>query len=185
MWKTVITQAGFFGKKRADIYAGYDDQFGAGKWRVAWEIPTDASSVITDMAGVMALYEDAYFAHLQSNPELLAELTAAASNVYDDASSNVGSGFDYTIQETNLNHLHDIAIRRSVLRLGTWFHGEELIQIRGSKSQHPLSKELSPGVVPFHLSRLIRKPEVIGWWKEGSIEAFYQSGKIVQQWTEE
>jgi len=30
------------------------------------------------------------------------------------------------------------------------------------------------------MKELIKKPELTGWWKPGSIESFYQSNKILQ-----
>jgi hypothetical protein len=180
-WQTVIDRPGQFGRKRDRLYAEYDEAYGKGLWRVAWEIPLSHTILYLDMPGAMALYEDAYHAFFYSQPDTLAALICEAENVYDDAPSNIHSGFDYASQETCLNHLQDISIRRAVLRLGTWFKGDKLIQVRHSKGAHPLSLGLSPGKVPFHRTDLIRQPEMTGWWIPGSIESFYQSNKVVQQ----
>ena len=107
-------------------------------------------------------------------------MVGEASDVYDDELSNVKSEFDYTKQETPRTHIQDIAIRRSLLRLGVWFEGKELIRIRQEKGTHSLSITLSPGRVPFHRPDLIVKPEITGWWYPETVESFYQSNKYLE-----
>lgn len=177
-WETVQIQPGFFGRHRNERYAEFDREFGLGRWRIAWR----AGEVAAEFVGAMALYEDAYFAHFCSRPCLVSELVQSAEEVYDDAPSNVMSGYDYARQETVRTHLQDIAIRRCVLRLGLSFKGSNLIQIRGrwaAEPVHPLGL-LSPGSVPFHRPDLIHSPRLEGWWEAGSIEDWYQSNKVVQ-----
>ena len=151
-------------------------RYGKGNWRLVWDI--GGNSVGRD--GVVMLYEDAYYEFLRKNPDVLERLLRDASDVYDDAPSNVQSGFDYAKQETDRTHLQDISIRRCVLRLGRKFAGKSLVQIRDTQGSHPLSVTLSPGQVPFHMPALIKQPEATGWWKPGSTESFYQSNRILQ-----
>jgi hypothetical protein len=173
---TTIERPAPFGKDRDKRYREYDERYGAGNWRLVWEIAGNA----VGRDGVVMLYEDAYYVFLQKNPGVLKQLITEASDVYDDAPSNVQSGFDYAKQETDRTHLQDISIRRCVLRLGQKFQGRELIQIRDTQGKHPLSLTLSPGQVPFHLPELIKQPEQKGWWKPGSVESFYQSNRVLQ-----
>jgi hypothetical protein len=175
MWHT-IERPGYFGKHRDERYAEYDARFGSGNWKVAWQI----GAAVHDMLGATALYEDAYLAFLIANPDVCDLLVAEASDVYDDDPSNVTCGLDYTAQETSRTHLQDIAVRRSLVRMGRWFAGETLIRIRDSRGDHPLSMTLSPGRVPFHRPELIVQPELTGWWLPGSVEGFYQSNKVLQ-----
>ncbi|MAF99327.1 MAG: hypothetical protein CMH61_01825, partial [Nanoarchaeota archaeon] len=72
--------------------------------------------------------------------------------------------------------LQDIAVRRVLRRLGRHFEGDHLVQIRGHKSEGYV---LNPGQVPFHKPELILPSERKRWWKEGSVEAFYQHNKIL------
>lgn len=175
-WR-IVERPGYFGKKRDQIQAGYDERYGKDNWRIAWQI----GALVVERSAALMLYEDGYYHHLQSNPELLEELLVCASDVYDDAPSNVQAGFSYEHQETAVNHLHDVAIRRAVLRLGRWFKGSELVQIRHTLSTHPLSVPLSPGQVPFHQPELIVQPALERWWwQSNSVECFYQSNKILQ-----
>lgn len=174
-WRT-IERPGYLGKHRNEKFKEWNEKYGEGNWRLVWKV----SETFVDLLGVCTLYEDAYFEFLKNNPEILQQLINEASNVYDDEPSNVNSGFDYTKQETPRTHLQDIAIRRSLIRMGLWFRGKELIRIRQEKGTHPLSMTLSPGRVPFHRPELIEKPEIERWWHPGTVESFYQSNRFLQ-----
>ncbi len=180
-WQTIETQLGYFGRHRDERFSEYDQQFGRGRWRIAWA----RGESVLGFDGVVMLYEDAYFAYLALRPALLEEFVATASDVYDNERSNLTSGLDYSKQEGSRTHLQDIALRRCVIRFGREFAGSRLIQIRDQDAKppvHPLSLTLSPGRVPFHRPEWIRQPELIGWWQPGSVESFYQSGKLLQRW---
>lgn len=174
-WVT-IERPHYLGKHRNEIFKEWDEEYGKGNWRLVWKV----GEILVDFLGVCALYEDAYFEFLRSRSKILKQLILEASNVYDDEPSNVESGFDYTKQETRLTHIQDIAIRRSLIRLGLWFRGKELIRVRQEKGTHPLSITLSPGRVPFHRKDLILQPEIEGWWYGETVESFYQSNRLFQ-----
>jgi hypothetical protein len=119
-------------------------------------------------------------------PDVRKRLVLEACDVYDDAPSNVLSGLDYAKQETDRTHVQDIAIRRSLVRLTTWFQGDKLIQIRDKVGTHPLSMTLSPGQIPY-ISPHYLGPELMSlndydknWFKAGSIEDFYQRNRVLQ-----
>ncbi len=174
-WVTVERPAPF-GKDRDRRVREYDEKYGPGNWRLVWEVAGNA----VGRDGIVMLYEDAYCRFLEQHADVLEQLLREASDVYDDAPSNVASGYDYDKQETVRTHLQDISIRRCVLRLGRRFAGSQLIQIRDVQGTHPLSITLSPGQVPFHMPALFRQPEATGWWKPGSVESFYQSNRVLQ-----
>ncbi len=169
MWK-VGPRPGYFGKKRDSKHEEFDRTYGAGNWKLAhiW-----AGKPI-DWLVACAIYEDAYYEFFKSDPGVLDDLINRASDVYDNNVSNVASGLDYTIQENDSTHLQDIAIRRSVIRLGKTFSGDHLVEIRSKNSE---GGHLSPGNVPFHMPEHIERPLLEGWWKPHSIEDFYQSNK--------
>ena len=176
---TTIGCPGYLGKHRDEKFAEWDTTYGAEKWRLVWVIGAD--ELVGGKTIAYALYEDAYFQFLSTNQDVLDELISEAANVYDDQPSNILSGFDYFVQETDRTHLQDIAIRRSLVRMWLWFHGNRLIRIRQEKGDHRLSLILSPGRVPFHRPELIVQPEIDGkWWNLGSVEAFYQSNRVLQ-----
>lgn len=175
-WQSV-ERPWYIGKHRDEKIVHWNKEYGSGNWRFIWKI----GNVDADFLGACALYEDAYFNFLYAYSPVAYQLIHEASNVYDDQISNIESGFDYTKQETNRTHIQDIAIRRSLLRLGVWFKGKESIRIRQEKGNHPLSMILSPGKVPFHRPDLIIKPEVENsWWDLQSVESFYQSNRFLQ-----
>jgi hypothetical protein len=176
---TTVERPGYFGAEREAKHQEYDRHYGSGNWRLAWSIDDKAFT----RAQMEMFYEDAYFFFLLEYPAVLEELLIEASDVYDDAPTNIASGFDYAAQETNRTHVQDIAIRRAVSRLGRVFRGAEPIQIRDALGEHPLSITLSPGSVPFHRPNLLVQPELEGWWQAGSVESFYQSNKILQKRT--
>lgn len=173
---TTIKRPGYFGKHRDELYQQYNKTYGKNNWRIAWMV----NGKVFSKEETLLLYEDSYYIFLKKHPKILQQLISEAKNVYDDAVSNIKSGLDYFKQETNRTHYQDIAIRRCVLRLGLKFKGKKLIQIRDYKGKHPLSLKLSPGRIPFHFPKLIKKPELTGWWQPGSLESFYQSNKILQ-----
>lgn len=174
-WQT-IERPGYLGKHRNEKFEEWNKEYGQDNWRLVWR----AGESLVDFLGVCALYEDAYFEFLKKKRDVLAMLLSEASNVYDDEVSNINSGFDYQKQETPRTHIQDIAIRRSLIRMGLWFRGNKLVRIRQEKGDHALSMILSPGRVPFHLPDLIVQPEIEGWWDKESIESFYQSNRILQ-----
>jgi ribosome modulation factor len=181
-WRRV-ERPGYFGRRRQERHQAYDGLYGPSNWRLAWQI----GERMGGFDEVVMLYEDAYVLYLAQRTDLLDQLVRDARDVYDDAPSNVESGLDYARQETARTHIQDIALRRSLVRLGRRFAGKQLIQIRGRGAEppvHPLSMALCPYQVPFHRSEWIVRPVLDGWWLEdggeGSVEAFYQSNKFLE-----
>ena len=186
-WVT-IDRPGYFGAKRDEIVSAFNSQYGQNNWRLAWEW----GRLTVSISEARILYEDAYYEYLKANRGTLDWLVSQFENVFDNARSNVDSGFDYDIQEARSAHLQDIAIRRAVLRLGFWFSGSGLLEVRSSGE----GVVLSPGNVPFHLPDLIYRGETKyqgelrdfsanpPWWiKRGiknSVEEFYQQNKVLQ-----
>lgn len=172
LWQ-VVGSPGYAGSRKRKRDKARDQRFGSGNWMTAFIWGEDI--VHRDFA--LQLYEDAYFLHFQKEQTVLEGLIHAASDVYDNAVTNVESGLDYQKQETPATHLQDIAVRRAVLRLGRRFQGDHLVEIRGPKSE---GYDLNPGRVPFHLPRMIAESEPLPKWiQQGSIEAFWQSNKVL------
>lgn len=179
-WVPVSAEApGYLGSKREATYSEWDELYGRGNWQVCWVGQVE----LLDFEHACMLYEDAYVEYFGKRPELLDHVCEIASDVYDDYPSNVGSGTDYLVQETEHTHIQDIAIRNSLVRLGREFKGSELVQIRDAKGKTAISMALSPGQVPFHLTNMITSPPNLGeiykhrWWLPYSVEDFYQRNK--------
>jgi hypothetical protein len=179
-----LERPGYFGAQREERYVQYDERYGRGNWRLAWQI----GERLGGFDEAVMLYEDAYVMYLSQRIDLLEQLVREAGDVYDDAPSNAASGLDYRCQETGRTHIQDIALRRSLVRLGRQFMGESLIQIRGQGGTlpiHPLGLALCPSRVPFHRPEWIIQPALEGWWLDDlggdqSVEAFYQSNKWLE-----
>ena len=178
MWKT-IERPGYFGRKRDELYSLWDKQFGEGSWRLAYQW---GNAVIPRNVGIQ-IYEDGYYEFFKNNNNTLEWLVSTASDVYDTAPTNVQAGLDYGCQETPQSHIHDIAIRRAVLRLGYEFKGDHLVHVRWKKSE---GFQVNPGIVSFHLPQMIVPGGINDyggkgpWWNPNTIEDFYQSNKVFQ-----
>ncbi|MBT3397695.1 hypothetical protein HOA55_03085 [archaeon] len=179
-WET-IERPGYLGKKRDEVVSNWNEQFGKNNWRLTYQWNNE----IVSREFAIQLYEDGYCEFFKKNLDILEWLVSSYSDVYDTATSNVKSKFDYTRQETPNKHIHDIAVRKSVARLGKEFQGEDLLHIRWLGSDGMM---LNPGVVPFHMPELIVPGEVKDyggkgtWWYEKTIEDFYQRNKVLQVW---
>ncbi|HLP80204.1 MAG TPA: hypothetical protein VK158_06200 [Acidobacteriota bacterium] len=175
---TIAERPGYFGKLRDAVSAAWDTAYGTTGWCIAYQWK---DTIVPRNTGI-SLYEDGYYEYLRSNPQTLDWLLSTASDVYDTAPSNVEAKFSYLIQETPANHLHDVSIRRSVLRLGKSFMGDHVMRVRWTDSE---GFRLSPGKVPFHLPDYISKEPIKSysgkpqWWDDGSIEDFYQKNKVL------
>jgi hypothetical protein len=187
-WET-LDRPGYFGKKRDVLQARFNEQYGAGNWRIAWQ--WGEQTIERPIA--LQIYEDGYYEHFKNSPDLLQWLTSNFWNVFDTAPTNVEAGFSYDVQETSSNHLHDVAIRRAVLRNGVWFSGNKLLEVRSIDAEGWV---LSPCNIPFHLPHMIYRGQTKyegevrdfskdpPWWiKRGvkdSVEEFYQQNKVLQ-----
>ena len=185
-WKTV-ERPGYLGKVRDELKQKWDFEI-LPEWRLAWEW----GSKILTKPEALQIYEDAYFLFLKENQDLLDWITKFALDVYDTALSNIKAGLSYDKQETLDNHLHDVAIRRAILRNGRWFEGNHFVEVRKPGSEGEI---LAPYAVPFHLPHMIYQGDDIKdyghkgfWWKtlgkergiEHTIEEFYQHNKVLQ-----
>lgn len=180
-WKT-LGRPGYFGDARDRLVDSWNLEYGEkNNWRIAYDV--GGLAVPREMG--LKLYEDGYYEFLKDNPDKLDWLVNNYSNVWDTAETNVEAEFDYDYpQETAGNHVHDISIRRAVVRSGRWFSkGKPLLHVRWKKSK---GYKLNPGVVPFHRPDLIFPGEIKNvsgknlWWNPGTIEDFYQKNKLLQ-----
>lgn len=170
-WIT-LGRIGYVGRLKGRVNALLTEVYGD-HWRIVHSVTGKALS----NEAALQLYEDAYFYFWRDNSNTLEQLVRTASDVYDSAPSNVRSGTDYAKQETENTHLQDIAIRRVLQRLSRTFEGDRLVEIRGRDSE---GYHLNPSNIPFHKPELILSPRQKGWWREGSVEDFWQSNKVVQ-----
>ncbi len=170
---TTLGRPHYFGRNRDRWKQRYDKQYGPDGWRIRHLVCGE----LMELAVAARHCGDAYAAFLSARRDFLDWLCTPAAAVYLTATSNVRSGFDYTIQETKVEHVHDIALRNAIAQLGGQFRGEKLLRI-GGRGQESLP--LSPGLVPFHRPEWIVQPALEHWWRTDSIECFWQSNKVLQ-----
>ena len=150
-----------------------DTLYGCGRWRTAFSW----GGRIIRYVDALYLYEDAYLEHFRAHPDDLDWIVNTACEVFDNSETNVLSGLDYAVQEAATTHLQDIAVRRCLVRLGLWFKGDHLVEIRARDSE---GYRLNPGQIDFHRLEMIVQPEPRSWWRPGSVESFWQSNKVFQ-----
>lgn len=171
-WRT-IGRPHYFGRNRDRRRRAYDARYGKDGWRIRHRLGGE----VLDRPDAARHCADAYAAFLAARPELLDWLCTAAADIYQTAHSNIRSGLDYALQETKMEHVHDIAVRNALAQLGRRFSGEKLVHIGG---QGQLDAPLNPGAVPFHHPEWIVQPALELWWQPDSVEAFWQSNKVLQ-----
>lgn len=173
-WVEIAHLTGPAGRKRDAQREHRNQVFDRGRWGQRWRFGGTA----LDRALAIGQYEEAYLRFLRDQPEVLDWLCRTASDVYDNAPSNVHSGFDYSVQEKDATHLQDIAVRRCLVRLGRRFDGDHLVEIRGRASE---GYRLNPGQVPFRCPEAIQplRAWTRAWWLPASVEAFWQHNKLL------
>ena len=169
---------GYFGRKRDEKIASFNKKYGEGKWRLSWRLnPGEEGLIFVDAC--KKLYEESYFLHLKNDLNALDNICSFGECI-DNASTNVNSGLDYSIQEAFSTHIQDIAIRNVLHRLGRKFTGpkDQILVIRSKDSSGWI---YGPGNVPFFKQGLIMQPSLCPKWAyEGSVEDFWQSNKILE-----
>lgn len=199
-----VRRPGYFGKRRDEIIAALDKEFGKDYWRLRWRIALPAAHRISRLSfdfeyACKNFYEMSYFAYLIFNN---AELDYICSfiEVIDNSITNINSGTDYNHQEAMSTHIQDIAIRKVLKRLGLKFKSrccERDLNEDGNCDKHRVSDvhtriltvrgptsnggHLNPGQVPFIWPHLIEMPSLRpDWAKAWSVEDFWQSNKWVE-----
>ena len=156
-WTRIIHELGYIGKN-TQIYDNINAKFGPGNWLRAHIF----DSKVLSYDDALKLYEKSYLRFFKTHPDELEWLTETASEVYDNSLTNIESGLDYNIQETESTHLQDIAIRRALKALGKEFNGNHPFEIRGYQSEGYC---LNPGQVKFIDSEKIIDSGKETWWK--------------------
>ena len=132
------------GEKRDRFVSLLNKKVKPGNW--FWAYQLKANKLYSWNLGIQ-LYEDAYWLFFKTNLTFLREVVKNYGDVVVVDKSDMESGLDYKKQTQKKDHYEDIAIRRCLRRLGTWFQGEDLLKILDSKFKE--SK------IPFHLPHLL------------------------------
>ena len=191
----IFSRLSYLGKKRDDTIKEFNEEFGEDNWMIGWvvgenlhwnaaENSLEGKFAVLDFARACKHYEDAYYEHFSKHPDELEWICKNASEVYDNAITNVQSGLDYLKQEAFSTHIQDIAIRNVIARFDKKFEGKELLQIRTDG----VGEKWNPANIYFHRQEWFVEPRNAEgrWWtkdrykaKEESVECWWQSTKFL------
>lgn len=185
-WDTV-GRPGFQGKEREKQTTAWNNKYGEGNWRIAWEM---ASGETFNMEQVFwQVYVAGYTRYFQQHPDEASWITKNSSYVFDKDNVTKDEAFDYysLLNKPGYpNQFHHTAINASLQWfLGIPFEGARPLQVReGSPdsrcSTWPEGWQWSPGRVPAVKPQIIGERHIDGWWQKNSIEDVYQSTKVLQ-----
>ena len=142
-----FVSAGYMGKDRDRIIRSFYKRAGKGNWFWAFR----AGKRLYSWELGMQLYEDAYWNFFRKNVGRLKELVENYYDVMVYERDDLDAKLSYKDRQKSKDYFQDIAIRRSLIRMGVWFKGKEILKI--SKSR------FNDGKIPFHLPNLIRTPD--------------------------
>lgn len=132
------------GTKRDEFVKLLNKRAGKGNWYWAFQV----GKLLYSWEFGLQLYEDAYWLYLKNHLTSLKELVTNYGDVYVIDKKDLQAGLDYKKQAQYEDHYSDIAIRRSLRRLGVWFKGDRLLKLSDS--------EFSDSKIPFHLTHLVK-----------------------------
>lgn len=178
----VLARPGYFGRKRPQIEARYNEQFGS--WLECWQV----GEWVLDFEEAVLLYDDAYYKFISEDEKNLYNIIKFAE-CYDSDQTNILIGLEHDPKATP-RHIQDVSVRRALVRMGTYFSGfrgsnaeykeEELLHIRGEGTN---GNWLMPGNIPFHKLQLIMPTEQVEnfpkWANRQSVEGFWQANKVI------
>ena len=171
-----LYRPGFFGRRRDEIVARLNGEYGEGNWTLVWEA---AGHPQLEFAKACEhYYETSYVQWFANNRDEL-DFVCSFGECIDNAPTNVQSGLDYNKQEAFSTHIQDIAIRNVLANFGRKFDGpvDKILVIRSADSE---GYKYGPGNIPFFAPDLIERPSrAPRWANSGSVEDFWQSNKYV------
>ncbi|MDD5289699.1 MAG: hypothetical protein PHT40_00685 [Patescibacteria group bacterium] len=178
-WKTVA-KPGWFGEAKNDMLAHFDQDYGAGNWRIRHRL----GPRLLNLPEALRLYELCYELHfLNPNTRFLwTKLFEQACEVWTEYESDVESGLDYSIQKAKAPHYEDVSIRIIMKQYGHQFGGERLIRVRAD-SNDVIGIALSSIHIPFVFPEFIESDaHGVQWWNRhrGSLEHFWHANKELQ-----
>jgi hypothetical protein len=180
-WVT-MKRPGWFGEVKDEMLRGYDEEYGAGNWRIRHQL----GPRLLGLEEALRIYELCYELHFL-NPHtryLWTNLFQIARDVWTEEESDIESGVDYAIQKAKAPHYEDVSIRIIMQKYQQQFKGDKMIRIRAD-SKEVVGVALSSIHIPFIFPKFMQPtfsfPETL-WWNrhEGSLEYFWHSNKILQ-----
>ena len=148
-------QVGNLGKNRDKFLGKVGKQAGRGNW--FWAFRCKAKLYSWELG--MQMYEDAYWNFLRNDISSIKELISK-HNVFVHDRHDIDSLFNYKHQTSHSDHYSDIAIRRCLIRMGVWFQGSDIFDLKDTK--------FIDSNVSFHLPHLIEgdNKSALSWLNE-------------------
>lgn len=185
-WVTA-ERPGYFGKSREEQEKAWDEKYGKGNWRLAWETPQKEALTFD---GIIQEYVEGYTEYFRQHPDEAKWITENYAYAYDKEIITKEEAFDpYALyqKQGKANQFHHVALNIALEKvLDTPFKGEEPIKVRAGKPNTPVEQwpagwKWHPGLIPCVHPEMIQDVTFDNqWWKKGSIEDLYQSDKVLQ-----
>lgn len=184
-WVTVGSYS-YLGKNKDLQMALWDQEYGKGKWRLAWEL---VSGEVLNFDQIFDYYVESYAKFFEDHLEDALFLTNNFSYAYDHDMITKEEAFDpYALYDRpgRPNQFHHVALNFALEYVhGLEFKGTLPIKVREGKSgtdpaTWPAGWLWSPGRIPASHPELIPPRIGVFWWQPGSIEDLYQSAKVLQ-----
>lgn len=175
----MVGRPGYLGDRKDEFAAQWDAEYGAGNWWLAWEAPGGEAWQFDDV--FWKVYVPGYVAHLLLHPEEARYLATNYAYAIDKDAVTREQAFDphYLYNQPGRpNQFHNVALNIALeWYLGLSFCGERPIQVRGHGTE---GERWNPGYIQAVRHDLIPPGyEQQGWWQRGTIEAVYQSTKVL------
>lgn len=185
-WYTV-ERPGYQGKKKDAQIAHWNQCYGEGNWRIAWELN---SGLVQNYEQIFYnFYVPGYVKYFLQYPDEAHFLTTNFSYAYDKDMISKDEAFDpHALYDKpgKPNQFHNVALNLALeYYLGLPFRGNIPIQVREGKPDTdpitwPQGWRWSPGRIDAVRQDLIPKNDIKGWWSPGTIEDVYQTAKVLQ-----
>lgn len=181
-----IGKPGYLGKNKDELVVLWNQKYGEGKWRLAWQL---ASGEVLGYSDIFQLYVDSYTQYFETHLDEAYYLTENFAYAYDKDLVSKEESFNlYSLYflPGRPNQFHHVALNHALeLRLFLEFKGVLPIQVREGNpgtdpNTWPKGWRWSPGRIPAIHSEQIPAGYPSSWWQAGSIEDLYQSAKILQ-----
>jgi hypothetical protein len=185
-WVTV-EHPGQFGKNRAEMENKWNDMYGEGNWRIIMET---AQGKRLDFDDIMCVFIEGYTAYFIEHSEEARLVTDNYSYTYDKDEITRAEAFDpwHLYEKPGItNQFHHVAMNMALEGvLGIAFRGDKPLKVRLGKPSVPVEEwpsgwKWSPTFIPcVHPEEISDVTFSDQWWKNGSIEDFYQKSKALQ-----
>jgi len=173
---------GQFGSERDALFAGLNEQYGAGNWWFGWRMPDGKIWNFLEM--FWKVYIEGYDRYFNEHPDEAEYLAEHYSYAYDLTEIPRQLAYDPTalVNMPGLpNQFHHVALNYVIsARPGGW-RGNKPIAVRGPGTE---GERWNPGHIPAPPEYVDFTDESVermskAWWEHGSIEGVYQLRKTL------